>query len=171
EEANRIMRAGEGPTIIEADVYRYFHQNGALPGSAFGYRSKEEEQEWRDRDPVDALSKTLQERQIIGSDALEALRQRCQTLMNEVTDELIETVDGKKRIIPALWPEESFVDYGLRGDLSEMAGATYIEQADFTGKLEGNAKFIDTVADVMDRRMSTDPEIVVMGEDVHRLKG
>ncbi|MBC8718561.1 dehydrogenase E1 component subunit alpha/beta [Ochrobactrum sp. Marseille-Q0166] len=171
EEANRIMRAGEGPTIIEADVYRYFHQNGALPGSAFGYRSKEEEQEWRDRDPIDALSKTLQERQIIGSDALEALRQRCQTLMNEVTDELIETVDGKKRIIPALWPEESFVDYGLRGDLSEMAGATYIEQADFTGKLEGNAKFIDTVADVMDRRMSTDPEIVVMGEDVHRLKG
>lgn len=171
EEANRIMRAGEGPTIIEADVYRYFHQNGALPGSAFGYRSKEEEQEWRGRDPIDALSKTLQERQIIGSDALEALRQRCQTLMNEVTDELIETVDGKKRIIPALWPEESFVDYGLRGDLSEMAGATYIEQADFTGKLEGNAKFIDTVADVMDRRMSTDPEIVVMGEDVHRLKG
>lgn len=171
EEANRIMRAGEGPTIIEADVYRYFHQNGALPGSAFGYRSKEEEQEWRGRDPIDALSKTLQERQIIGSDAVAALRLRCQTLMNDVADELIETVDGKKRIIPALWPEESFVDYGLRGDLSEMAGATYTEQADFTGTLEDNAKFIDTVADVMDRRMSTDPQIVVMGEDVHRLKG
>lgn len=171
EEANRIMRAGEGPTIIEADVYRYFHQNGALPGSAFGYRSKEEEQEWRGRDPIDALSKTLQERQIIGSDAVAALRLRCQTLMNDVADELIETVDGKKRIIPALWPEESFVDYGLRGDLSEMAGATYTEQGDFTGTLEDNAKFIDTVADVMDRRMSTDPQIVVMGEDVHRLKG
>ena len=37
------MRAGNGPTVVEADVYRYFHQNGAFPGSAFGYRTKEEE--------------------------------------------------------------------------------------------------------------------------------
>ena len=34
---------GNGPTIVEADLYRYFHQNGPFPGSAFGYRSKEEE--------------------------------------------------------------------------------------------------------------------------------
>ena len=38
------MRAGRGPTIVEADVYRYFHQNGAFPGSAFGYRTKDEEE-------------------------------------------------------------------------------------------------------------------------------
>ena len=37
------MRAGDGPTVVEADIYRYFHQNGAFPGSAFGYRTKEEE--------------------------------------------------------------------------------------------------------------------------------
>ena len=34
------MRNGGGPTIIEVDTYRYFHQNGPFPGSAFGYRSK-----------------------------------------------------------------------------------------------------------------------------------
>ena len=51
------MRAGQGPTIIEADVYRYFHQNGPLPGSAFGYRTKEEEAEWRARDPLAAASR------------------------------------------------------------------------------------------------------------------
>lgn len=171
EEANRIMRAGDGPTIIEADVYRYFHQNGALPGSAFGYRSKEEEIEWRGRDPIDAIARTLEERQIIGSDAVAALRLRCQEMMDSVADELLETVDGKKRIIPALWPEESFVDYGLRGDLSEMDGARYVEQAGFEGRLEDNVKFIDVVADVMDRRMATDAQIVILGEDVHRLKG
>ncbi len=42
-EALRHMRAGLGPTLIEADVYRYFHQNGPFPGSAFRYRTKEEE--------------------------------------------------------------------------------------------------------------------------------
>lgn len=171
EEANKIMRAGEGPTIIEADVYRYFHQNGALPGSAFGYRSKEEESDWRARDPIDAMAVLLEERQIIGSDAVAALRTRCQDMMDSVAAELLETADGKTRIIPALWPEESFVDYGLRGDLSEMEGVRYVEQAAFEGTLEDNVKFIDVIADVMERRMDTDAQIVVMGEDVHRLKG
>ena len=46
------MRAGDGPTVVEADTYRYFHQNGPFPGSAFGYRNKEEEKAWRDRDPI-----------------------------------------------------------------------------------------------------------------------
>ncbi|HRP99427.1 MAG TPA: thiamine pyrophosphate-dependent dehydrogenase E1 component subunit alpha, partial [Terrimesophilobacter sp.] len=47
QQAQERMRAGEGPTIIEAEVYRFFHQNGPYPGSAFGYRSKDEEAAWR----------------------------------------------------------------------------------------------------------------------------
>src|SRR3546814_1443895 len=41
EQALQHMRAGNGPTIIEADVYRYFHQNGDFPGRAVGYRTKD----------------------------------------------------------------------------------------------------------------------------------
>ena len=48
QEALAHMRAGGGPDrSIEADVYRYFHQNGPFPGSAFGYRTKDEERGWR----------------------------------------------------------------------------------------------------------------------------
>ncbi len=43
EQAARRLRAGEGPVVVEALVYRFFHQNGPYPGSAFGYRTKEEE--------------------------------------------------------------------------------------------------------------------------------
>src|SRR5690348_10685414 len=43
ERALPALRAGEGPVVIEALVYRFFHQNGPFPGSAFGYRTKEEE--------------------------------------------------------------------------------------------------------------------------------
>ena len=42
-QAAERMRAGDGPTVIEAEVYRFFHQNGPYPGSAFGYRTKDEE--------------------------------------------------------------------------------------------------------------------------------
>ncbi|MGV0820313.1 dehydrogenase E1 component subunit alpha/beta [Martelella sp. AMO21009] len=171
EAANDIMRNDGGPTIIEADVYRYFHQSGPLPGSAFGYRGKDEEAEWRGRDPLDALAARLQERQAIGEEAVAALRARCVALMDEIASELIETQDGKKRIIPALWPDQKLRDFGLRGDLSEFAGVRFEEQESFSGTLDENARFIDTVADVMAARMAADERIVVLGEDVHRLKG
>ena len=75
-----------------------------------------------------------------------------------------------RRIRPSLWPDPAFVDVGIRGDLSEIAGARAVEQPDFRGELK-RGKFIDAVARVMDRRMSADERIVVLGEDVHKLNG
>ena len=37
------MRSGREPALIEAGVYRCFDQSSPCPGSAFRYRSKEEE--------------------------------------------------------------------------------------------------------------------------------
>ncbi|OHV66127.1 MFS transporter [Mesorhizobium sp. LCM 4577] len=171
KEAMELMRNGGGPAIIEADVYRYFHQNGPLPGSAFGYRDKVEEAAWRTRDPLDRLASEMEQRQIIGSSGVAALRERALALMADVAAELVEQAGGKNRIKPALWPDEGFRDHGIRGDLSELSGQRTEELETFGGAIDGNAKFIDTVANVMQRRMATDDRIVVMGEDVHRLKG
>lgn len=170
QEAMAVMRRGDGPTIIEADVYRYFHQNGPLPGSAFGYRSKTEEAEWRLRDPLDRLASEMQRRQLIGSDALEAVRRRAVNLMRDVRDELVERVGERDRIRPALWPTEDFRDFGIRGDLSELTDVRTAELESYPGAIR-QAKFVDVVADVMHRRMEQDARIVVMGEDVHRLRG
>jgi hypothetical protein len=64
-EAVEHMRAGRGPTLIEADTYRFFHQNGPFPGSAFRYRSKEEEAAWRERDPVRQIGDQLVRRGLL----------------------------------------------------------------------------------------------------------
>jgi len=170
QEAVKLMRAGEGPTIIEADVYRYFHQNGPMPGSAFGYRSKDEEKAWRARDPIDRVAAEMAARQLIGEDQVASLRARAVALMNEIAGELIEEHEGKRRIVPSLWPSPDFRDFGVRGDLSEFQGARFVEQEEFTGEIE-EKRFVDVVADVMDRRMQEDQGVVVMGEDVHRLRG
>ncbi len=173
-EALAHMRAGKGPTIIEADVYRFFHQNGGFPGSAFGYRTREEEQEWRKRDPLDLLGSKMKARGLIDDAGILALRDRIKASMAKSVAALTEAdpngKPGKKRIRPELWPSPDFRNVGVRGDLSELKGVRTEEQATFTGKLD-TRKFIDVVADVMDRRMSQDDGIVVMGEDVHRLKG
>ncbi len=174
QEALAHMRAGKGPTIIEADVYRFFHQNGGFPGSAFGYRSREEEQSWRQRDPLELLGSKMIERGLIDAQGIVALRERLQASMKQAVAALTEAdpdgKPGKKRIRAELWPSPDFRNVGVRGDLSELAGARTEEESRYTGTLESR-KFIDVVADVMDRRMSTDATIVVMGEDVHRLKG
>jgi len=168
------MRSGNGPAMIEADVYRYFHQNGPFPGSAFRYRTKEEEAEWRQRDPIDQLASHLQRREILTADAIESAIVNAKQLMADLGAELLEPLPGGKpgqrRIKPDEWPDPAFVNVGVRGDLSEFIGTRFADRVEFTGGIQ-EMKFIDAVANVMDRRMGTDERIVVMGEDIHRLSG
>jgi len=170
-EAVAHMRAGNGPTIVEVDVYRFFHQNGPFPGSAFGYRTKDEEAQWRQRDPLDRIASEMIARKLVTQADVDALRQRCKDVMKDVSGRLTEAADGGKRRVRAdLWPSPDFRDVGLRSDGAELEGLRYQEAGDHTGE-KVTRKFVDAVADVLDRRMETDPGVVVLGEDVHRLKG
>ncbi|MFF4241376.1 thiamine pyrophosphate-dependent enzyme [Actinomadura geliboluensis] len=173
-EALDHMRAGNGPTIIEADVYRYFHQNGPYPGSAFGYRDKAEERAWRERDPIALLRRQVVRRGIATEDEITANAARADEVMREIGDGFFEHVPGggpnRRRVIGSLWPDPGFVDVGVRGDLRELDGLRYEDQGAFSGEL-GERRFIDVVSDVMARRMETDESIVILGEDVDRLKG
>ena len=190
QRAQERLRAGEGPVVVEALVYRFFHQNGPFPGSAFGYRTKEEEAAWRARDPLGRVAGEMTKLGLIDEAGVASVREQAQQAMRLAADALVEPVSrglkggrppwaseqdpdakpGVRRIRPELWPDPAFVDVGIRGDLSELADARTVEQRDFTGEL-ARGKLIDAVARVMDRRMGEDPRIVVLGEDVHRLNG
>ncbi|HEV3355749.1 MAG TPA: thiamine pyrophosphate-dependent enzyme [Pseudonocardiaceae bacterium] len=177
-EALAHLRGGHGPTIVEAEVYRYFHQNGPYPGSAFGYRDKAEEQAWRDRDPIELLRTQVIRRGLASAEEVDAARGQAAATMREIGDGLFEPLPeqlaggkpGQRRIKASAWPDPGFVDVGVRGDLSELTGSRYEEQDTFSGAI-ADRRFIDVVSEVLARRMATDERIVVLGEDVHRLKG
>ncbi len=175
QQACEHMRNGGGPTVVEADTYRYFHQNGPFPGSAFGYRSKLEESAWRDRDPIAKIESHLVRRGLYTEDELAGVRKSFKAAMGEIGAGLVEPdPDGKpgqQRIRPDLWPDPAFLDVGIRGDLSSLEGLTVREEADFDADELEQRKFVDVIADVMGHRMEEDSSIVVMGEDVHRLNG
>ena len=174
EKAQEIARSGQGPVVIEAEVYRFFHQNGPFPGSAFGYRTKEEEEEWISRDPLNLMATKMIELGIATESDIHSVRDQAVAAMVSATEELVEqdpdAKEGVRRIKPALWPEASFVDVGLRGDASELSELHTQEQEHYTGAIQ-EVKFVDAVAGVMDRRMSQDDRIVILGEDIHRLNG
>ena len=174
QEAAAHMRAGRGPTLVEVDTYRYFHQNGAFPGSAFGYRSKEEEREWRARDPIAQVTGHLVRRGLLGRADVDDAFTAARKVLGEVGDVLLESVPGGKpgqrRIRESEWPDPGFADVGVRGDLSEFEGAPVADVDTYAGELR-DQKFIEAVAAVMGRRMETDERVVVLGEDVHRLNG
>src|SRR5215469_13838899 len=174
ERALSRMRDGEGPVAIEALVYRFFHQNGPFPGSAFGYRTKEEEASWRARDPLERVAAEMTKLGLIDQAGIASVRSQAVEAMKSAAAALTEqdpdAKPGVRRIRPSLWPDPAFVDVGIRGDLSEIVSARAVEQPDFHGELK-RGKFIDAVSRVMDRRMSEDGRIVVLGEDVHKLNG
>jgi 2-oxoisovalerate dehydrogenase E1 component len=173
-EALAHMRDGGGPTIIEADTYRFFHQNGGFPGSAFGYRSKDEEAAWRERDPVPRTASQLERLGLLShqdsDEALDHAREVMTDLAGGLVEEVPDGKPGQRRIRPQLWPDPSYVDVGVRGDLTELKDARVADRDDFAGTL-GPQRFVDAISGVLQRRMATDDRIVVLGEDVHKLKG
>ena len=170
ERALKILRTGNGPIILEAHSYRYFHQNGPLRGSAFGYRSKAEEAEWRARDPLDRMARELTTLGLIDEAGVARLRTAALDAMMRAGDALLEPDGNKRRIKPDLWPDAASVDHGVRGDLSELNGVRYEELETHSGPIEAR-KFVDLVAAVMARRMEEDERIFVLGEDVGKLRG
>ncbi|MBB3044331.1 dehydrogenase E1 component subunit alpha/beta [Nocardioides soli] len=173
-EAVAHMRQGGGPTVVEADTYRFFHQNGGFAGSAFGYRDKTEEQAWRDRDPLVQTAAHLERRGIMTAEETATALAQAKATMAEIGAVLVEPVPGgrpgQRQIKAGEWPDAAFADVGVRGDLGELDGQRVVPADGFAVPVE-EMRFIDAVAGVMARRMETDARVVVMGEDVHRLNG
>ncbi|WP_154097485.1 thiamine pyrophosphate-dependent enzyme [Microbacterium testaceum] len=172
-EAFERMRSGEGPAVVEAEVYRFFHQNGPYPGSAFGYRTKDEEGQWRARDPLERVASEMRRLGQLDEAEAAAVREQAVTAVAQSVAAIVEADPdrpGRRRIRPELWPDPAVVDTGIRGDASELADLTATEPSEWSGPWR-EAKFVEAVAQTMDRRMQTDPRIIVLGEDVHRLGG
>jgi 2-oxoisovalerate dehydrogenase E1 component len=167
---DHIARHG-GPVLIETQTYRFLHQMGPRPGSEFGYRTKDEEQAWRARDPVVVMPRRLIAQGVLDEAGAERLDARARALVDAATDALV-TGDANRLVVrPGFAPDPATVDVGIRGDLSELAGQRVLEAGAVPATAREDTKYITAIADVLVRNMERDLTIVVMGEDVHRLRG
>jgi 2-oxoisovalerate dehydrogenase E1 component len=171
--AIRHIRESGGPVLIEALTYRFHHQHGPLLGSNFDYRTKEEEAKWRERDPVIRHPEKLIAMGLVKKERAEELMERAGEIVDRCAGRLTETAPGSNepQVIPALWPNPTGVEDGIRGDLSELDGATYREVEDVPTSEMRTVKYIEAVALAAKRHIEADERVIIMGEDVHRLRG
>ena len=79
-EAIEHARSGKGPVLVEAITYRWFGHSASDAGA---YRSREEIDSWKERDPIEAFRKvlldektaTLEELDKIREDSIEAVKE------------------------------------------------------------------------------------------------
>lgn len=95
-EAVKRAREGGGPTLIELKTYRW---RGHFEGDANVYRSQEEINEWKERDPIVRFEKDLLERGV-------ATQQDFDNIHQEYEDYIDECVEYAKE---SPWPDISEV--------------------------------------------------------------
>lgn len=172
-EALRVIRDEGGPVVIEAMCYRHFHQSGSRNGSDFGYRTKEEEASWRERDPVALAEARLTALGHLSPKDFAHIDQVVSERVAAAAARLTEPVPGGNalRIPDKLWPDPATRDHGIIGDLSELAGKRFLDHADLGNSAVEKIKFVTAASETLAAAMERDPTIIVMGEDVHQMRG
>jgi pyruvate dehydrogenase E1 component alpha subunit len=88
KEAIDRARAGDGPTLIECKTYRYVGHHEGDPGT--DYRTRDEVQHWKGRDPVTNARKLLVESEAAAESELQLIDQEVERLV----DQAVEFAEG-----------------------------------------------------------------------------
>ncbi len=78
--AVKRAREGKGPTLVECKTYRYYGHSRSDPRA---YRTRDEEKEWRNKDPIENFKKKLLEEKIMAEDEISGLEKRTQKEVDE----------------------------------------------------------------------------------------
>ncbi len=157
-EAVERARSGQGPSLIEAKTYRYYGHSRSDPRV---YRTKEEEQEWHNRDAVEAFARRLVESGICTQAEIDALEQRVEGEINAAQEfalgsPLPDPSELENLVYaPFKWTEE---DYAKERRLRQLCR----EGGPGTRKIAYGTALIEAAREEMLR----DERVFIMGEDV-----
>lgn len=147
-------RAGEGPSLIEADTYRYYahtsDDNDAL------YRSREEVETWRKKDPLARLQQYLIENRML-SESDEA------DLDERVTHELADAVELAEA---APNPDEPLTR--VYAKVIEPIGPAMSVEPEIEGE---TVNLITAINRTLHEIFEQNDDVITFGEDLARDKG
>lgn len=168
-EAAAACRLAEGPFLIECLCYRHFHHAGDRPGSAYGYRSREEEQRELGRDALRGFPAAMLQAGLLRNEEWERMRADGEAAVRQALDYCVEGDEAHPRPRASLWPAAGTAAEGARSDGRELAGLEYREIEDFQRLQE--MRYSDAIAAVSGRWLETQPQAVELGEEIANFGG
>ena len=164
------LRGGGRPAMIEAKCYRRFHHSGDVPGSAFRYRSREEEAEHAAREVTRVLPAAVQKAGILSADQVAHIRRSSeQAVLAAMEACAVKREGGAWAVRAELWPAPETAADGMRSAGGEWAGITFVAPRDLA--TDGELTYADAIAAVTGRWLERDPRTIVFGEEVANLGG
>ncbi len=165
-DAVQRVRQGPCPFLIEAKTYRYHHHGGRLPGSAFGYRTKDEEAEWMAKDPVALFPDRLVRQSLISQEENEHLQALAKASIAQAVDQCTTEQGGRRTIPVDKWPPIESAGQDVRSAENAVQSK---EREDFTEFK--TMTYVQAIAGVTLRNMERDQRVIVLGEEVANLRG
>jgi pyruvate dehydrogenase E1 component alpha subunit len=83
ERAARRARDGQGPTLLEIKTYRYKGHSMSDPAK---YRTKEELEEYKEKDPIEHVRKVLLDQQFATEADIEAINDKVKAIVDDSVD-------------------------------------------------------------------------------------
>ena len=166
------LRAGGPPAIIECECYRRYHHAGDAPGSAFRYRTKEEEERYAGTEVTRVLPRVLTAAGLIDPDAAAAIDALAERAVQEARAACTEAGDPP-RVRESLWPDPATAGDGMRSGGGELAGLRFVDRSEPLpdGGQLAPMRYSDAIAAVTGRWLERDANAIVFGEEVANLGG
>jgi len=158
--ATELARNGKGPVLCELICYRYHGHSLSDPRNE--YRRKEEEQAWRECDPIRRLTEQIVEAGIAEEADLTELRNAVEKRHEEAAIRAAEAADPDAAEVTRY----VFTDSASTEVPAEFAEAKALEAPPIPARKEGKITFKEALREALIEEMLRDSRVVLYGEDV-----
>jgi len=150
-------RRGEGPSLIEAKTYRWYGHSHSDPRA---YRTREEEAEWKKRDPITVMKDNLETVKMLTDSEFEALEAAVEAKMEKAMAFSTASPEPK--------PEDLTTDVFAPAKFTTADYETdrRLRAAIRDGSVKREISYAQALVEAAREEMLRDPKVFVMGEDV-----
>ena len=150
-------RKGEGPTLIEAKTYRYYGHSHSDPRV---YRTREEEADWKERDPIKVLKSELSTVGMLSEKEFESLDEG----VKEKLAKAMEFANNSPE--PAASEVETDVFAPSHFTIKDIEAEKELRKKLAAEPDMRQISYADAIVEALREEMKRDPKVFVMGEDV-----
>ncbi len=150
-------RRGEGPTLIEAKTYRWYGHSHSDPRA---YRTREEEAEWKERDPISVLKENMQTVGMLNEAEFETLDQAVKAKLQQAM--------AYSEASPEPSPDELYTDVYAPSKFTQadIEAERQLRQRVRTDPNMRVISYAQALQEAIREEMLRDERVFIFGEDV-----